>query len=99
MLSQALNGCSSARARRSPPLSSRACVRAALRPRAPPRPAAGRSGARVLALGKSPEEMAKLQKDYEAAMADPVKAAALTAQAEAYKKARAARALAVLAHG
>ena len=72
-----------------PALSSRAGVSAALRPACPRalRPAAaGRAAFRVNALGKSPEELAKLQAEYEEAMKDPVKAAALQAQAEAYKK-------------
>ena len=73
-----------------PALSSRCGASAALRPARPRalRPAAGRGGVRVNALGKSPEELAKLQAEYEEAMKDPVKAAALQAQAEAYKKAR-----------
>ena len=87
MLRLALNACPTRTAQ--PPLSSRAGVSAALRParlRAPRPVAAGRAGFRVNALGKSPEELAKLQAEYEEAMKDPVKAAALQAQAEAYKK-------------
>ena len=72
-----------------PQLSSRAGASAALRP-ARPRAVRPAARVRVHALGKSPEELAKLQAEYEEAMKDPVKAAALQAQAEAYKKARSA---------
>ncbi len=42
----------------------------------------------VRAAGQSPEELAKMQEEYKAIMADPVKAAELNAQAAKYKEAR-----------
>ena len=97
MLHQPLSACSAGSRLAQTPLSSRSGARAALRParaRAARPAASGRGAFSVLALGKSPEEVQRLAKEYEEAMKDPAKAAALKAQAEAYKKARDCRSFA-----